>query len=220
MALKYVSCFSRLYIIQEDLMKNLCKFFSFIAFVAIIVFSMSACSDSGSSKTNYTISITQESGGVVSTNPSGKATDGTVVMVAAVPNEGFKLDSISVKRANGADVAVSNNTFTMPASNVTVSAAFSLIQPDGEEQGFQFGIISGSNIFTMAQDGTTYTITATADNTFTDFKWYIDSVLVAGANGNVLVITAAELTTGSHTVTVEAKKDGMPYASTVFYSIH
>ena len=97
-------------------------------------------------------------------------------------------------------------------ATVTVTAS--------HEQGFEFGIISGSSIITdMDHDPEAKTIVAQADSTFTNFKWYIDNVPVQTGN-NELTITAPELVTGYHTLTVEAQKDGRPYATTVFYRVN
>ena len=70
----------------------------------------------------YTITTASVSNGTLSANVS-KATKGTTVTVSATPNEGYELVSITV---NG--TAISGNTFTMPAGNVTVSATFKLKQ--------------------------------------------------------------------------------------------
>ena len=51
------------------------------------------------------------------------ATKGETITLTATPADGYKLGSYTVK--NGEEsVIVTNNTFTMPASNVTVSATF------------------------------------------------------------------------------------------------
>lgn len=47
--------------------------------------------------------------------------------VTATPADGYELDTITVTDASGAAVAVNDSKFTMPAENVTVSAAFKVI---------------------------------------------------------------------------------------------
>lgn len=73
---------------------------------------------------NYTISLAEVSHGTLSTSPAGNANYGATVTVTATPAENYTLGSISVVDANAQAVALSGNTFTMPASNVTVSATF------------------------------------------------------------------------------------------------
>ena len=46
------------------------------------------------------------------------------VTLTLTPTEGYELDTLTVKDASNNEVAVTNNKFTMPASNVTVTATF------------------------------------------------------------------------------------------------
>ncbi|WP_144019949.1 SpaA isopeptide-forming pilin-related protein [Aedoeadaptatus urinae] len=72
-------------------------------------------------------------GGTVGASPtSGKA--GTEVTVSATANTGYTLDTISVVDANNKPVTLANNKFTMPASNVTVTATFTK-NPDPQTPG-------------------------------------------------------------------------------------
>ena len=52
------------------------------------------------------------------------AYEGDDVYVTATPAEGYELEAITVKDADGADVTVTDGKFTMPAKAVTVSATF------------------------------------------------------------------------------------------------
>ena len=63
-----------------------------------------------------------ENGTVKVSATSAKA--GDTVTVTATPADGYELDTITVTGANGTAVAVNDSKFTMPAENVTVSAAF------------------------------------------------------------------------------------------------
>lgn len=72
-------------------------------------------------------------GGTVGASPtSGKA--GTEVTVSATANTGYTLTGISVVDANNKPVTLNNNKFTMPASNVTVTATFTK-NPDPQTPG-------------------------------------------------------------------------------------
>ena len=71
----------------------------------------------------YTISITQPTGGSISTTPSGSAYAGQEVSLTFTAAAGKALDAWSVKETDGgADVTVTGNKFTMPAKAVTVTA--------------------------------------------------------------------------------------------------
>lgn len=74
---------------------------------------------------NPTITINDSANGTVTSSPSGSAAAGTTVTLTITPNTGYILSSLVVKDATNADVSVnSSNQFTMPASNVTVTATF------------------------------------------------------------------------------------------------
>ncbi|MBR0469788.1 MAG: hypothetical protein IJJ55_01080, partial [Clostridia bacterium] len=66
-------------------------------------------------------------GGTVTTTPSTSATKGQTVTIIIAPNNGYQLKADSVK-VNGGEVTVTNNTFTMPEKNVTVTAEFEQIK--------------------------------------------------------------------------------------------
>ena len=68
-----------------------------------------------------------ENGTVKVSSTSAKA--GDTVTVTATPADGYELDTITVTGASGTAVAVNDSKFTMPAENVTVSAAFKVTPP-------------------------------------------------------------------------------------------
>ena len=71
---------------------------------------------------NYTITVAETSNGTVSVDKTD-ADPGDEVTITATPSEGYELDTLIVTA--GADpVTVTNNKFTMPAANVTVTATF------------------------------------------------------------------------------------------------
>ena len=51
-----------------------------------------------------------------------------LVTLDLVPNRGFELGSITVKDDNGNNITLTNNTFNMPKSNVTINATFKPIE--------------------------------------------------------------------------------------------
>lgn len=73
----------------------------------------------------YSITIAPYANGTVTTSPSGSISPGETVTITATPNVGYALFSLSVKDALDANVPVNgSNQFTMPNSNVTVTAVF------------------------------------------------------------------------------------------------
>lgn len=74
-------------------------------------------------KISYTITVTQSTGGTISSNKT-TATAGDIVTLTATASSGYTFSSWVVKTTSGSTVTVSNNSFTMPASDVMVSATF------------------------------------------------------------------------------------------------
>ncbi|MBQ6198271.1 MAG: hypothetical protein IJK44_03435 [Bacteroidales bacterium] len=74
----------------------------------------------------YNITIAPASHGTVSTSPASKAEEGALVTITATPDDGYILSSLTVVDASSANVAVSENQFSMPAKDVTVTATFAL----------------------------------------------------------------------------------------------
>lgn len=75
----------------------------------------------------YTISMDCGTGGTVTTDPEIEASEGTEVAVTATPAEDYELEKLTVTYADGEEtvtVPVEDGKFTMPASDVTVTAAF------------------------------------------------------------------------------------------------
>ncbi len=72
-----------------------------------------------SGDTNYTVTLNQTTGGTISASPT-TAPAGTTINLTATPASGYTFGSWSTSP----EVAISNNSFTMPASNVTVSATW------------------------------------------------------------------------------------------------
>lgn len=76
----------------------------------------------------YTVSIDNAlfGGNVTASTDHARAND--VVTLSATPNSGYELETYVVTDATGNAVTVNENSFTMPASNVTVSATFSMTE--------------------------------------------------------------------------------------------
>ena len=67
-------------------------------------------------------------GGTFSAN-AASASQGTVITLTATPKRGYGLGSWNVTDASSNPVTVTSNQFTMPSSNVTVSATFNALTP-------------------------------------------------------------------------------------------
>jgi hypothetical protein len=75
----------------------------------------------------YTITINSMQNGNVEANKTSDITAGETITLTVTPNSGYQLTRLNVKDADGTTINVDNNySFIMPASNVTISAIFSL----------------------------------------------------------------------------------------------
>ena len=106
-------------------MKNYSKVFTLMGTVLALAFCIASCkSNVDDDPTMYTVTVSSsiEHGKVSVDKTSAEA--GATIKLTATADEGYELDSYSVKDASANALTVTEGTFTMPASNVTVSATF------------------------------------------------------------------------------------------------
>ena len=72
----------------------------------------------------YKIKINPSENGSVTASKSININKGEVITLTVNPSNGYRLKDLKVTGANGEDILVTENNFTMPASDVTVSATF------------------------------------------------------------------------------------------------
>jgi uncharacterized repeat protein (TIGR02543 family) len=97
---------------------------------------------SASSAVNYKVTVDKNiKNGTVTTSETLLA-EGKTFTVTSEPSDGYELDTVTVKDANGNAIKPnSDGSYTMPASNVTVSATFAQ-KPDCR---LGFGYVTGSD---------------------------------------------------------------------------
>ena len=72
----------------------------------------------------YTVTVKEASNGSITANPDKDLTIGSEVNLTVKADDGYQLDTITVKIKDGTSVEVKDNKFKMPAANVTVTATF------------------------------------------------------------------------------------------------
>jgi len=118
----------------------------------------------------YNVAVNQTEGGTITADPT-TAYPGDVVTLTVSENSGYFFVEWNVVGANNQTVTVTNNQFTMPESNVTVTAVFT--------SGFEVTLIQtangsiGADKTTAIQPGETVTLTATPDNGCVFLAWYV-----------------------------------------------
>ena len=75
----------------------------------------------------YNITVNLPTNGTIGTDPTTEAACGSQVRLTITPEEGYALKSLKVVDGDNVEVAVENDSFTMPASNVTVTATFAKV---------------------------------------------------------------------------------------------
>lgn len=151
----------------------------------------------------FSITVTAAENGTVTTDPADKAAAGVKVTVTANPKTGYKLDKITVTDASGAAVTLaSDNTFTMPSSNVTVAATFTKTSTGGGGGGGGGGATSYSVKVASTEHGK---VTVRPDSAVKDQKvtitvtpdkgYALDTLTVTDANGNKVTLTKVNDTT-------------------------
>lgn len=83
----------------------------------------------------YTVTKSDCSNGTLTVDPNTAVAENTSVTVTATPNAGYAVDTVTAKKDDGTEITLTAGTesgvytFTMPASNVTVSATFKEAAP-------------------------------------------------------------------------------------------
>lgn len=80
----------------------------------------------------YKITINPSENGSVTAGKSININKDEEITLTVTPNPGFRLKELKVTDANGKEITLTGNKFTMPASNVTVSATFEQIPQQGD----------------------------------------------------------------------------------------
>ncbi|MBE6936625.1 MAG: hypothetical protein E7458_09075 [Ruminococcaceae bacterium] len=122
------------------------------------------CSVCGGALVTYSVTIAESiPNGTVAVDKTSAA-KGDTVKVTATPENGYEIESISVVAEDGTTIApAEDGSFTMPASDVTVSASFKqVIYTVTVDSGIQNGTVTATPSTDVAA-GTEVTVTATPD---------------------------------------------------------
>lgn len=146
----------------------------------------------------HTITVTQATGGTISADPN-TACIGSVITLSATLENGYFFADWIVKDASNNSITVTNNHFTMPNSDVTVTASIT--------QGFHVTLVQtangtiSANPTTHLQLGDPVTLTATPYDGCGFLAWY---VYKTGNPRDVISVVNNEFVMPSSDVTVQA----------------
>lgn len=111
-------------------MQRISKVFTLMSALLALAFCLASCkSNVDDDPTMYTVTVSDsiEHGTVTTDKSSAEA--GATIKLTATADSGYELDSYSVKDASENALTVTDGTFTMPESNVTVTATFTALPP-------------------------------------------------------------------------------------------
>ncbi|MBR5427507.1 MAG: hypothetical protein IK118_04105 [Clostridia bacterium] len=135
---------------------------------------------------DYTVSVVSNVPGAVTVDKPN-AFEGDTVMLTVDPGTNYALDTLTVTDADGEEIEVTDNTFVMPAGNVTVTARFYEVT-----QLYVGGIqVTEKNKADILGDGTAVYEGSYAEGTLT----LTNATITAGRNANIeMATTDAALT--------------------------
>ena len=164
----------------------------------------------------YAISITPLTSGTLTATVDGKpakyAKKDATITLTATPDEWYLFEEFTVTDAQGNPVTVTGNTFTMPASNVTVSASFkkqsytlTINQPEGGSISAKVGDTEVTSNSQEVEFEKTVTLTATASDGYEFSGWNITD-----GSGKEVEIENNAFTMPASNVTVSATFSKIP----------
>lgn len=150
-------------------------------------------------ETEYSITVNSAENGTV-TASAEKAIKGTDIILTVTPDDGYELATLTVKKEDGDDVDVTNNKFTMPESNVTVSATFKIASSSnsvvydftGNDWSVSDGILTDGTVsftgegaanFKMHSDGYFFMGKSGAYINFPSYSYPVTKIVVTGKSG-------------------------------------
>ena len=133
----------------------------------------------------YNVTVNSTTNGTVTASPTS-AEAGTIITLTVTPNDGYLLEALAVTSSEG-NVTVTANTFTMPASDVEVTATFQLKSYEIISNPTNGGTVTGAGTY---NNGDEVTLTATPDFDYEFVNWTVGGEVVSTANPYTFTATA------------------------------
>ena len=180
-----------------------------LALSAALCFTACQTEIPSSEPTYYTVTVSSsiEHGKVTADKSSAEA--GATVKLTATADSGYELESYSVKDASANAITVTEGTFTMPKSNVTVSATFKATAVTPQKSAGSISYATTSVEKKTADEAFTNPLTKAGDGTVTYTSSKTDVATVNASTGEVTIVGAG---TATITATV-ADSDTYTYAT-------
>jgi hypothetical protein len=185
---------------KKNMMRKTSLIFGMAVLVAALFFT--ACANPNNSENAYTVHVAALQHGSVTASPAA-GEEGTIITLTVSPESGYWLKDESLKYSYGSTtVAITGNSFTLPAANVTVTAEFELI-PAGTftvtVAALQHGSITASP--TKGEEGTEITLTINPESGY----WIKEGSLKYSTGAATVAITGNRFDLPAAHVTVTAE---------------
>ena len=156
----------------------------------------------------YGINIVTVNGTVI-TSKSGAAQSDEEITLTVTPDAGYTLDTLTVTDADNNNVTITDNNFTMPAADVTVTAAFIPIDYMVTVSTATYGTVTVSKT-DGAHVGDEIVLTVTPDT-----GYEFDTLTVKDVDNNDVTVTDNAFTMPASAVTVSATFKKADYSITI-----
>ena len=160
-------------------------------------------------RNNYSISYSEIDNGVVSGVEN--STCGKIINPQITPNLGYELESLIITNGNGDEIESSGNSFTMPDSDVTVSAVFKKVSSNIYYLSSENGYVSGLK---NAQFGDTVSVYAEAEE-----GYCLNSIIVKTLSGDDVSSAANSFTMPQKAVRIKGIFEKIHYNINYSYSL-
>ena len=122
--------------------------------------------------TTYTITVNPSDNGTVTPSKT-EAAEGDVITLTVTPAEGYELETLTVMMGETPVTVTADNTFTMPAGNVVVSATFKKIEHIYSVTGEPAGLFGSESSWDPNNTNGDMTLGANGNYTWTSEPTYL-----------------------------------------------
>lgn len=176
----------------------------------MIPYGMAVVEDGEAPVVKYSVKVADTQNGTVTVTPSGNVDANTEVTITATPDEGYEVDTITVKDADNGDVAVTDNKFTVVDKDVTVTVTFKEVSeetqaPETPKPADKYAVtVAAAENGTVTADKTEAAEGETVTLTVKPNMGYAGTVTVKDADNGDVTVTNNTFTMPAKAVNVTA----------------